>query len=265
MRSSGYLRKTGGGCGRILSAPTGRMRSSVYFLKSGVTGGYYPPLQGVYAHLGTCEKTGLRETKSLPYRADAFIRVLAEIRDYGRIISAPTGRERSSGCLRKSGGAGGFYPPLQGVCAHPGACEKPGLRADSIRPYKAYALIQVLAKNRSCGRILSAPTRRMRSSRCLRKTRGAGEFYPPLQGVCVHLGTCEKPGLRADSIRPYSLGGEVGSIRPTALHCHFAGGFYPPRQSKKSTTRMSDALLVDDIGLEPMTFRTSSGCSSQLS
>ena len=29
----------------------------------------------------------------------------------------------------------GFYPPLQGVCVHPGACEKPGLRADSIRPY----------------------------------------------------------------------------------------------------------------------------------
>ena len=29
---------------------------------------------------------------------------------------------------------------------------------------------------------------------------------------------------------------------------------------------LSDALfLVDDIGLEPMTFRTSSGCSSQLS
>ena len=25
------------------------------------------------------------------------------------------------------------------------------------------------------------------------------------------------------------------------------------------------AVLVDDIGLEPMTFRTSSGCSSQLS
>ena len=35
--------------------------------------------------------------------------------------------------------------------------------------------------------------------------------------------------------------------------------------TQKSTTRMSDALLVDDIGLEPMTFRTSSGCSSQLS
>ena len=90
-------------------------------------------------------------------------------------------------------------------------------------------------------------------------------LYALLQGVCAHPGACEKPGVRADSIRPYSLGGEVGSIRPTALHRHLAGGFYPPQQSKKSTTRMSDALLVDDIGLEPMTFRTSSGCSSQLS
>ena len=40
---------------------------------------------------------------------------------YGRLLAAPTGRIRSSGCLRK-----------------------PGLRADSIRPYRAYALILVL-------------------------------------------------------------------------------------------------------------------------
>ena len=38
--------------------------------------------------------------------------------------------------LAKTGVAGGFYPPLQGVCIHPGVCEKPGLRADSIRPYR---------------------------------------------------------------------------------------------------------------------------------
>ena len=50
-------------------------------------------------------------------------------------------------------------------------------------PYKAYAFIRVLPEIRGCGRILSAPT-----------------------GGCVHPGTCEKPGLRADSIRPYREG-----------------------------------------------------------
>ena len=33
----------------------------------------------------------------------------------GRILSAPTGRMRSTGYLRKSGVAGGFYPPLQSM------------------------------------------------------------------------------------------------------------------------------------------------------
>lgn len=45
---------------------------------------------------------------------------------------------------------------------------------------------------------------------------------------------------------------------------------YPSYKEKIQTPsllgRSSDnSLLVDDIGLEPMTFRTSSGCSSQLS
>ena len=31
---------------------------------------------------------------------------------FGRILAALTGRMRSSGCLRKTGVAGGFYPPL---------------------------------------------------------------------------------------------------------------------------------------------------------
>ena len=53
--------------------------------------------------------------------------------------------------------AGGFYPPLQGVSIHPGACKNPGLRAHSIRPYRAYAFIRVLANIRDYGR-LSAPT-----------------------------------------------------------------------------------------------------------
>ena len=47
-----------------------------------------------------------------PYKAFAFIRVLPEIRDYGRLLAAPTGRIRSSGYFLKSGVAGGFYPPL---------------------------------------------------------------------------------------------------------------------------------------------------------
>ena len=44
-------------------------------------------------------------------------------------------------------------------------------------------------------------------------------------------------------------------------------GFESIRPDKNKTTseRMWFFFLVDDIGLEPMTFRTSSGCSSQLS
>ena len=47
--------------------------------------------------------------------------------------------------------------------------------------------------------------------------RGACAGSPgwrPLQGVCVQPGTCENPGLRADSIRPYNCGGRAaaGSI-----------------------------------------------------
>ena len=85
---------------------------------------------------GTIEKPGLRAANSRPYRADTFIRVLAKIRGYGRLRAAPTGRMRSSGCLRKTGVTGGFEPPLQGIYVHPGACGNPGLRADSIRPYR---------------------------------------------------------------------------------------------------------------------------------
>ena len=36
-------------------------------------------------------------------------------------------------------------------------------------------------------------------------------------------------------------------------------------RNKKKPTQRVNFFLVDDIGLEPMTFRTSSGCSSQLS
>ena len=39
----------------------------------------------------------------------------------------------------------------------------------------------------------------------------------------------------------------------------------PKHHVKKKTHPFGWVFLVDDIGLEPMTFRTSSGCSSQLS
>ena len=43
-----------------------------------------------------------------------------------------------------------------------------------------------------------------------------------------------------------------------------AGGILSSKKTKP--IRMDGfCFLVDDIGLEPMTFRTSSGCSSQLS
>ena len=44
------------------------------------------------------------------------------------------------------------------------------------------------------------------------------------------------------------------------IFIHFLGIKIPRRPVKDSGVSM-----VDDIGLEPMTFRTSSGCSSQLS
>ena len=44
------------------------------------------------------------------------------------------------------------------------------------------------------------------------------------------------------------------------------GGFsYIVHQKEKPHRMVWFFFLVDDIGLEPMTFRTSSGCSSQLS
>ena len=46
----------------------------------------YALLQGGYAHLGACEYPGLRAAISRPYKADTLIRVLPEIRDYGRML-----------------------------------------------------------------------------------------------------------------------------------------------------------------------------------
>ena len=48
----------------------------------------------------------------------------------------------------------------------------------------------------------------------------------------------------------------IGSVRVLSLI---------PYQKKKAIPIGMTFSLVDDIGLEPMTFRTSSGCSSQLS
>ena len=50
-------------------------------------------------------------------------------------------------------------------------------------------------------------------------------------------------------------------------HLHLNGfeSYKSIKKKKTSSFRMRFLFLVDDIGLEPMTFRTSSGCSSQLS
>ena len=68
---------------------------------------------------GTIEKPGFRAAISRPYKAYAFIRVLAEIRGCGRLRASPTRRMRSSGCFLKSGVTGGKkFAPGQ---VHPGA------------------------------------------------------------------------------------------------------------------------------------------------
>ena len=106
-----------------------------------------------------------------PYKADTFIRVLAEIWGYGRLRASPTGHMRSSGYLRKTGVTGGFYPPLQGICAHPGACKNPGLRADTLS--------RVLAENRGYGRLRASPTGRVQfCSRAIPQARTANREKP---------------------------------------------------------------------------------------
>ena len=56
-------------------------------------GGSKPPAAAQPLNIQrTAQLRQLREAKSLPYKADAFIRVLANIRGYGRILSAPTER-----------------------------------------------------------------------------------------------------------------------------------------------------------------------------
>ena len=86
-------------------------------------------------------------------------------------VGADRIRPQHKAPLRGACAGSTYSSTLQGVCVHPGTCKNPGLRADSIRPYRAYAFIRVLAK-----------------------TGVAGGFYPPLQGVCVHPGTCENRG-----------------------------------------------------------------------
>ena len=48
-------------------------------------------------------------------------------------------------------------------------------------------------------------------------------------------------------------------------HLHLDGFEAHTLQIIKAILKDGFYYLVDDIGLEPMTFRTSSGCSSQLS
>ena len=53
----------------------------------------------------------------------------------------------------------------------------------------------------------------------------------------------------------------AGGARPRRIEM----GSSPMPPKRKTTPFGVVSFLVDDIGLEPMTFRTSSGCSSQLS
>ena len=45
--------------------------------------------------------------------------------------------------------------------------------------------------------------------------------------------------LRADSIRPYSLGGEAAAVHPTALSRQVLGGFHPPLQDYRTLFKKS--------------------------
>ena len=61
-----------------------------------------------------------------------------------------------------------------------------------------------------------------------------------------------------------------GSVQPseavlTRTALNLFESYSDTEKKKTSSKRMRFLFLVDDIGLEPMTFRTSSGCSSQLS
>ena len=49
------------------------------------------------------------------------------------------------------------------------------------------------------------------------------------------------------------------------LHLDWFESYMSTYKKKNRNPTVAVFFLVDDIGLEPMTFRTSSGCSSQLS
>ncbi len=76
-------------------------------------------------------------------------------------------------------------------------------------------------------------------------------LYVDFQGL-----KCQKGGPYLDCPSlycPYKLGQSIPGVP------------YDRRKITKEKAHPFGWALVDDIGLEPMTFRTSSGCSSQLS
>ena len=119
------------------------------------------------------------------------------LHDGSTYSSTPTGRMRSTGCLRKSGVTGGFYPPLR----------------------------------------FEWGTRHHSPNHSIPQAGRSTYSSPPTVGEYAQPGTSKNPGLRADSIRPYSLGGEAGSIHRTALLRKTAGGFYPPLQARRLNRR----------------------------
>ena len=91
------------------------------------------------------------------------------------------------------------------------------------------------------------------SLRALPRLRDKSQFAEPLP----------------DDIGPeYTMECPASSRRAATVHRTVAFDWFESRAIKQEKTTPNGVVfscLVDDIGLEPMTFRTSSGCSSQLS
>ena len=99
--------------------------------------------------------------------AQAIPRRLHELKIYERIVNRMSDVGVANLATRQlsvstAPGRGGSKPP---AAAQPLDIQRTAqlrqLREAKSLPYRAYAFIRVLAKNRGCGRILSAPTERV--------------------------------------------------------------------------------------------------------
>ena len=94
------------------------------------------------------------------------------------------------------------------------------------------------------------------SDPCLRNRFTTTKMERRWQASCL-LPSLHRPLPRANEV---STGHFVAVCGPPPCSSPFV-----QNQKESSHPKMGASFLVDDIGLEPMTFRTSSGCSSQLS